>query len=83
MVSLPGRTLRETDWALTYDLIVTLDTAVSTSRGPRYVSLHEVICLHEQEPDSSQDVIKCETVEFEFSNRSGKPLKTLLFKSKF
>lgn len=53
-----------------YTLHIAHNSTVSTSRGARYATICKVMCVHEKEPETHAHVIKCEEVEFEFSDRS-------------
>jgi len=48
---------------------VTYDTQLSTTKGPRFLSAINVTCNYEAESDPKS--IKCDEVEFEFTDTSG------------
>ena len=58
--------------ALTHDTIVAHDSTVSGSRGVRYATICKVNCVHEKAVETGAQFIKCDEVEFEFSDRSGR-----------
>jgi hypothetical protein len=62
-----------------HDMIVAHNSTVSISRGARYATIYKVLCVHEKEPDMQAHAIKCEEVEFEFSDRSGRVTCELLY----
>lgn len=65
-------TTESTSSALVPDAIVTYDSAVSRSKGIRYATICNVLCLHNKTTDTEARSIKCDKVDFEFLDSNGK-----------